>query len=38
MAFWVTPGARRFMSESRAKDDVGFRCAMIGLGRPNGQR
>jgi len=38
MPYWVTPGARRFFNESKGKDDIGFRCAMIGLGRPRGQR
>ncbi|MFM7746943.1 MAG: hypothetical protein ACKO7X_03380 [Bacteroidota bacterium] len=38
LPYWVTPGARRFFNESKGKDDLGFRCAMIGLGRPRGQR
>ena len=38
LPYWVTPGARRFFNENRGKDDIGFRCAMIGLGRPRGQR
>jgi gliding motility-associated lipoprotein GldJ len=31
-AYWLSPGARRFLDENRATDDIGFRCAMDRLG------
>lgn len=34
-AYWLNPGSRRYMDESEAADDLGFRCAMTRLGPPN---
>lgn len=31
-AFWLTPGARRYMDENKASNDIGFRCAMTHVG------
>jgi formylglycine-generating enzyme required for sulfatase activity len=31
-AYWMSPGARRFLDESQARDDLGFRCAMVRVG------
>jgi hypothetical protein len=33
-AFWMTPGARRFLDEKKARADLGFRCAMTRVGAP----
>jgi sulfatase modifying factor 1 len=35
-AYWLTPGARRFLDESQSRDDLGFRCAMTRVGSPAG--
>lgn len=35
-AYWMTPGARRFLDEDQATNDLGFRCAMIRVGSPQG--
>lgn len=35
-AYWLSPGARRFMEEDKASRDVGFRCAMTRTGSPTG--
>jgi formylglycine-generating enzyme len=35
-AYWMTPGARRFLDENSSKDDLGFRCAMTRVGSPKG--
>ncbi|MEA2042952.1 MAG: SUMF1/EgtB/PvdO family nonheme iron enzyme [Bacteroidota bacterium] len=35
-AYWLVPGARRFLDENQAKDDLGFRCAMIRVGSTSG--
>ena len=34
-SYWLIPGTRRFLDEEASKDDIGFRCAMTKLGRPN---
>ncbi len=31
-AYWLSPGTRRFLDETQAKEDLGFRCAMDCLG------
>jgi formylglycine-generating enzyme required for sulfatase activity len=31
-AYWLSPGARRFLDEEAATDDIGFRCAMTRVG------
>jgi gliding motility-associated lipoprotein GldJ len=33
MAYWLSPGTRRFMDQDSATAMVGFRCAMIAVGR-----
>lgn len=33
-AFWLSPGARRYLQEQESRDDLGFRCAMTRVGRP----
>ncbi len=35
-AYWMTPGARRYLDEGASRDDLGFRCAMIRVGSPGG--
>jgi gliding motility-associated lipoprotein GldJ len=34
--YWLSPGARRFMSQDESSSTVGFRCAMTRLGSPEG--
>lgn len=36
IAFWMSPGTRRFLDEHQATDYIGFRCAMSRLGSPVG--
>ena len=33
-AYYLAPGSRRFLDESKATDDIGFRCAMTRVGSP----
>ena len=33
-AYWLSPGARRFLDENECRDDLGFRCAMTRVGAP----
>ena len=35
-AYWLSPGERRFMIETEATADLGFRCAMTRVGTPTG--
>jgi formylglycine-generating enzyme len=35
-AYWMSPGVRRFIQETDATDDIGFRCAMDRVGSPKG--
>lgn len=35
-AYWLSPGERRFLLETEARDDLGFRCAMTRVGTPTG--
>lgn len=35
-AYWLTPGARRFLHEDHSRSDIGFRCAMTRVGSPSG--
>ncbi len=35
-AYWLSPGARRFLDERQAKSFIGFRCAMTRVGSPVG--
>jgi formylglycine-generating enzyme len=36
LAFWMSPGTRRYLDERQATDYIGFRCAMSRLGNPIG--
>lgn len=36
-AYWIAPGARRFLDEQQSTDYIGFRCAMVRVGSPIGQ-
>ena len=36
-AYYLSPGVRRFMDQDKAANWVGFRCAMIRVGSPDGQ-
>lgn len=38
VAYWLTPGTRRYMDEDNAASWLGFRCAMIRVGSPDGQK
>ncbi len=31
--YWLTPGSRRYLQESKSQNDLGFRCAMTRVGR-----
>lgn len=33
-AFWLSPGARRFLNEEKSNSKIGFRCAMTRTGGP----
>ena len=35
-AYWLSPGTRRFLEEDQSSSTVGFRCAMIAPGSPEG--
>lgn len=35
-AYWLVPGARRFLDEKESRSDLGFRCAMTRVGSPVG--
>ena len=35
-AYWMTPGSRRFLDEAQSTDYIGFRCAMVRVGSPQG--
>ncbi|MCH2043285.1 MAG: SUMF1/EgtB/PvdO family nonheme iron enzyme [Saprospiraceae bacterium] len=37
-AYWLSPGARRFLDEDKASSTIGFRCAMTRVGSPKGNR
>ncbi len=37
-AYWLVPGNRRFLDENQSSDDLGFRCSMVRLGSPSGNR
>ncbi len=34
--YWLSPGTRRFLDERKAKENLGFRCAMTRVGSPGG--
>jgi formylglycine-generating enzyme len=35
-AYWLSPGARRFLEEDQSSSTVGFRCAQTYMGSPEG--
>ena len=35
-AYWLVPGTRRYLEQTKAKNDLGFRCAMTRVGSPEG--
>jgi formylglycine-generating enzyme len=37
-AYFLNPGIRRFMDQDASASDVGFRCAMVRLGSPDGKK
>lgn len=37
-AYFITPGARRFLDENQNMATLGFRCAMIRVGNPSGNK
>jgi hypothetical protein len=37
-AYWLTPGARRFLEEDQSLSTLGFRCAMDRMGSPEGNK
>ncbi|MEY2640319.1 MAG: hypothetical protein RIR90_1801, partial [Bacteroidota bacterium] len=36
MAYWMSPGTRRFLEEDQSSSTIGFRCAMSHLGGSEG--
>lgn len=34
-SYWMIPGTRRYLDETKSKRDLGFRCAMDRVGSPN---
>ncbi len=34
--YWLVPGTRRYLEQSKSQDDIGFRCAMTKVGSPEG--
>lgn len=34
--YWLVPGTRRYLDQEKAKNDLGFRCAMTRVGSPQG--
>ncbi len=32
IAYWMSPGTRRFLAQDQASNSIGFRCAMISIG------
>ncbi|MGD1843122.1 MAG: gliding motility lipoprotein GldJ [Thermonemataceae bacterium] len=37
VAYWLSPGTRRYLDKYKATDDLGFRCAMIMAGEASGE-
>lgn len=35
-AYWLVPGTRRYLEQTKAENDLGFRCAMTRVGSPEG--
>lgn len=38
LAYYLSPGTRRYMDEDQAASYLGFRCAMIRMGSPDGKK
>jgi formylglycine-generating enzyme required for sulfatase activity len=38
MAYWLSPGTRRFLEEDQSLSTLGFRCAMDRMGSPEGNK
>ena len=34
--YWLVPGTRRYLEQTKSKNDLGFRCAMTRVGSPQG--
>ena len=34
--YWLVPGTRRYLEQTKAQNDLGFRCAMTRVGSPEG--
>ena len=34
--YWLVPGTRRYLEQTKSQDDLGFRCAMTRVGSPEG--
>ncbi|MCK5730307.1 MAG: SUMF1/EgtB/PvdO family nonheme iron enzyme [Draconibacterium sp.] len=34
--YWLVPGTRRYLEQTKATNDIGFRCAMTRVGSPQG--
>jgi formylglycine-generating enzyme len=34
--YWLVPGTRRYLEQTSAQNDLGFRCAMTRVGSPEG--
>lgn len=34
--YWLVPGTRRYLEQTKAQNDLGFRCAMTRVGSPQG--
>ncbi|MBI5219783.1 MAG: SUMF1/EgtB/PvdO family nonheme iron enzyme [Bacteroidia bacterium] len=37
-AYWMTPGSRRYLDQRQRTADLGFRCAMVRVGSPVGNK
>jgi gliding motility-associated lipoprotein GldJ len=37
VAYWLSPGTRRFLDKNKSTNDIGFRCAMIMAGEKEGE-
>lgn len=35
-AYWLVPGTKRYLDQTKSSSDIGFRCAMIRVGSPGG--
>ena len=37
-AYWLSPGTRRYLDEQQSLSTLGFRCAMVRIGNPAGNK